>query len=214
MRKVEAGNPKKDTVLFPIFLKLAGKKCVIVGGGAIGQGKAVGLLHSGARVIVIAPRVRPTIREFAATGTLTWKKGTFHPSDLRGAFLAVAATDSAVQNREISRHCQRLGVLCNAVDDPEHCDFFYPAVVRRGALQIAISTDGRSPALAKRLRAELEQQFGPEYAAWVEEVGEQRRKIMSKKLSAARRTKLLERIVDRKAFAEFMVRVSRPGRQR
>lgn len=192
--------------LFPIFLKLQGKKCVIVGGGVIGEGKTMGLLPSGARVVVIAPQVRPALQKLAAAGTITWRKGTFRAADLRGAFLVVAATDSIEQNRLISRHCQRLGVLCNAVDDPGHCDFFYPAVVRRGALQIAISTDGRSPALAKRLRAELERQFGPEYAAWLDEVGEQRRKILSQNMPAARRAKLLEKLAGRAAFAEFMAR--------
>jgi precorrin-2 dehydrogenase/sirohydrochlorin ferrochelatase len=202
----------KPTSLFPIFLKLRGKKCVIVGGGVIGEGKVRGLLSSGARVIVVAPQVRPVLQKLAAAGTVTWRKGTFRPADLRGAFLVVAATDSIAQNRVISRHCWRLGVLCNAVDDPRHCDFFYPAVVRRGALQIAISTDGRSPALAKRLRAELERQFGPEYAAWLEEVGEQRRAILSQKMPAARQAKLLEKIASRAAFAEFMGRTA--GRAR
>ena len=189
--------------LFPIFLKLQGKKCVIVGGGVIGEGKARGLLRSGARVVVVAPQVRPALQKLAAAGAVTWRKGAFRPADLREAFLVVAATDSIEQNRVISRHCRRLGVLCNAVDDPGHCDFFYPAVVRRGALQIAISTDGRSPALAKRLRAELERQFGPEYAEWLEEVGERRRKILSQNMPAARRSKLLEKIADRAAFADF-----------
>lgn len=207
-------KPGRDEApsLFPIFLKLQGKKCVIVGGGLIGEGKVMGLVRSGARVVVVAPHVRPALQKLAAAGTLTWRKGNFRPSDLRGAFLVVAATDSIAQNRVISRHCQRLGVLCNAVDDPGHCDFFYPAVVRRGALQIAISTDGRSPALAKRLRAELERQFGPEYAAWLEEVGEQRREILSQNLPAARRAKLLEKIAGRAAFSEFMARAT--GRSR
>jgi precorrin-2 dehydrogenase/sirohydrochlorin ferrochelatase len=187
---------------------------VIVGGGVIGEGKTMGLLLSGARVLMVAPRVRPALQKLAAAGTIIWRKGSFQPADLQGAFLAVAATDSIEQNRVISRHCRRLGVLCNAVDDPEHCDFFYPAVVRRGPLQIAISTNGRSPALAKRLRVQLEKQFSQEYALWLEEVGEQRRKILSRKISPSRKAILLEKIVDHEAFDEFMDRISRTARRR
>ena len=95
-------------------------------------------------------------------------------------------------------------MLCNVVDDPQHCDFFYPSVVRRGPLQIAISTEGRSPSLARRLRTELERQFGPEYGAWVEHVGKMRNRILSQNLTAEERQKLMKSISSREAFEQFI----------
>ena len=106
----------------------------------------------------------------------------FSESDLDGKFLAVAATASEGLNQLIYREAQRRGVLCNVVDVPEYCDFFYPAVVRRGDLQIAISTAGQSPSLAQKIRQQLERQFGEGYAGWVEQLGETRRLILASDL--------------------------------
>ena len=103
-------------------------------------------------------------------------------------------------NQTVFREARRRGVLCNAVDDPEHCDFYYPAVVRRGALQLAISTGGLSPALAQRLRRELEEQFGPEYAEWVEQLGRSRQQILARDLKPEDRRKLLHELASREAF--------------
>jgi precorrin-2 dehydrogenase / sirohydrochlorin ferrochelatase len=116
----------------------------------------------------------------------------------------IAATNSNATNEAVYRACVKRGVLCNVVDDPKHCDFFYPAVVRRGPLQIAISTDGRSPALARRLRIELERQFGSEYGAWVERVGAMRRKLRRRNLPAAERRRLLDQIASRESFEQFL----------
>jgi precorrin-2 dehydrogenase/sirohydrochlorin ferrochelatase len=158
---------RADVSLFPILLKLKAKKCVVVGAGKIAAAKAAGLLTNGARVLVIGPRANDWIRSQARAGKLTWHRRRFVAADVEHAFLAVAATNSTATNEAVFQACAKRGVLCNVVDDPERCDFFYPALVRRGPLLIAISTSGRSPALARRLRIDLEKQFGAEYGAWV-----------------------------------------------
>lgn len=195
---------RADVSLFPILLKLKAKKCVVVGAGKIAAGKAAGLLTSGARVVVIGPRAAEWIRSQARAGKVIWHRRRFTVADVEHAFLVIAATNSNATNEAVFRACAERGVLCNVVDDPEHCDFFYPAVVRRGPLQIAISTDGRSPALARRLRIELERQFGAEYGAWVEQVGQRRQKLRRRNLPAAERRKLLDQIASRDSFEQFL----------
>lgn len=192
--------------LFPMFVKLSGRKCVVAGAGPIAAGKAAGLLDAGARVLVVAPEAGESIRGQAREGKLTWVQREFAPSDLEDAFLAIAATGSVLTNQAVFRACAGRGVLCNVVDNPGHCDFLYPAVVRRGPLQIAVSTAGHSPALARRLRAELEQQFGPEYEAWLQHVAKQRRELLRRHPPGQERRNLLEQIASREAFEEFIAR--------
>ena len=177
--------------LFPIFLRLEGRKCLVVGAGRIAATKASGLLRAGARVVVVGRRAVGWIRSRAKAGELIWHPRSFARKDLRECFIVVAATDSMLTNHEVFRACRAQQVLCNVVDDPEYCDFFYPAVVRRGSLQIAISTSGQSPALAARIRRELEKQFGKEWADYVEELGERRREILEIALPPKKRRKLL-----------------------
>ena len=164
--------------LFPVFLKLAGRPCLVVGAGRVGEPKIEGLVVAGAAVKVVAPEATGAVAQWARAGKITWQARRFEPSDLHGVFLVVVATSSRELNDSVYREAQRRGVLCNVVDDPPRCDFYYPAVVSRGELQIAISTNGQSPALAQCLRRELEQQFGPEYEAWVEALGRERRRIL------------------------------------
>ena len=189
---------------FPIFALLVSRRCVIVGGGRVGTSKAVDCVAAGGRVIVIAPRASSRIRQLAKAGRLVWHPRTFRARDVNRAFLVVAATDLPRVNQSVFASARASGALCNVVDDPEHCDFFYPAVVHRGPLQIAISTSGRSPALAHRLRVQLERQFGPEYAQWVEHVGALRRKLLARKLPPDRKRELLEELVAPEAFTEWV----------
>jgi precorrin-2 dehydrogenase / sirohydrochlorin ferrochelatase len=179
--------------LFPMFLKLEGRPCLVVGAGAVAESKIESLLAAGAAVRVIAPRANEGIRGWALAGRITLEEREFLPRDLEGAFLVIAATSSPSVNELAFREARARNVLCNAVDDPVHCDFYYPAVVRRGKLQVAISTEGESPALAQRLRRELELQFGPEYESWVEKLGAARRRLFAADMDAEqRRTKLHE----------------------
>ncbi|MGB6430371.1 MAG: bifunctional precorrin-2 dehydrogenase/sirohydrochlorin ferrochelatase, partial [Candidatus Acidiferrales bacterium] len=170
--------------MFPLFLKLAGRQCVVVGAGAIAESKIESLLRAGARVKVVAPEATDRVRRWARARQIAWRARAYRPGDLAGAFLVIAATSSAKLHGAIFRQARRGGILCNAVDDPPNCDFYYPAVVRRGSLQIAISTGGESPSLAARLRAELERQFGPEYGAWVKSLGRTRARILRRVLDA------------------------------
>ena len=180
--------------LFPMFLKLQDRQCLVVGAGAIGEGKTQSLIEAGALVSVVAPRATERLQELAATGAITWLKRKFKPSDLEGKFLVIAATSSPSVNELVFRESRRRHVLCNAVDDPPHCDFFYGAVVRRGDLQIAISTNGKSPALAQRLRQLLEQQFSPGFAEKVDELGAAREKLFRSQMEPSRRRRLLHRM--------------------
>lgn len=180
--------------MFPMFVKLAGRRTLVVGAGAVGEGKIGSLLDTGARVRVVALQATEQVRRWAAAGAISLRQRAFRGGDLRNTFLAVAATSSPPVNQRIYEEAQRRGVLCNVVDVPELCDFFYPAVVRRGDLQIAISTSGQSPSLARRIRRQLEQQFGPGYAAWVARLGEARREVLGSGLPAERKRQLLRRL--------------------
>jgi len=188
--------------LFPLFLKLANRRCLVVGAGQIGRGKIAGLLAAGAKVRVVAPEAEAQVARWARAGRLRWARRRFRASDLTGCFCVVAATPSGPLHRTIHRLARRRGVLCNVVDVPELCDFYYPAVVRRGALQIAISTAGRSPALAQRLRKRLEREFGPEYAAWVAALGRSRRQAGSE--DAKERQASRHALASEKAFRAFL----------
>jgi len=196
------------------MLRLEGRACVVVGAGRIAATKAAGLLRHGAEVVVVAPNAVRWIREKARAGELVWRRRPFSARDLRGAFLVVAATDSAASNRAVFHACQARGALCNVVDDPEHCDFFYPAVVRRGPLQIAISTNGNSPALAARLRKELERQFGLEWGAFVEHVGKLRQLLLSANMPLKKKREQIMGLAGQKAFLSFRRKLARATRPR
>jgi precorrin-2 dehydrogenase/sirohydrochlorin ferrochelatase len=188
------------TNLFPMFLKLEGRQCLVVGSGRVGEPKIEGLLETGARIRVVSLDASPAVREWARTGKLELELRSFSDDDLNGAFLAVVATNSRTLNERIYREAQRRGVLCNVVDVPDLCDFYYPAVVNRGDLQIAVSTAGKSPSLAQKIRQQLEKQFGLGYAAWVAELGETRRLILASDLDKERKLDLLHSLASREAL--------------
>jgi precorrin-2 dehydrogenase len=187
-----------------MFLKLSNRPCLVVGAGQVGESKIEGLLAAGAAVKVVAPEATETVMQWARAGKINWHPRLFEPADLDGRFLVVVATPLRELNDSIYHEAQRRGVLCNVVDDPPRCDFYYPAVVNRGELQIAISTNGQSPALAQRLRRELEQQFGPEYEAWVEALGRQRQRLFALPLPAEERRQLLHSLVTPEKFEEYV----------
>lgn len=199
--------------LFPMFMKLEGRSCLVVGAGAVGEPKISSLITAGASVRVVALQATAAVAEWAQCGAITWEARAFNSSDLDNIFLVIAATNSSDMNAAIFHQARQRNILCNVVDDPEHCDFYYPAVVRRGDLQLAISTNGQSPALAQRIRRELEMQFGPEYGAWLEELGRARQQLFASKIDPEQRRRLLHELASREAFkkaeaAEFNIDAS------
>lgn len=180
--------------LYPIFLKLEGRRVLVVGGGRAGESKIRGLLRTGARVRLVAPRATPRIRQWALAGRIDWARREFAASDLRGASLAVVAAGTARLQDRIARLARRQGVLMNVVDVPKHCDFYAPAVLRRGPLAIAISTSGCSPAFARRLRLRLGRRLPPEIGTALRRLERQRRQLLSQPISSDERKRQLIRL--------------------
>jgi precorrin-2 dehydrogenase/sirohydrochlorin ferrochelatase len=198
--------------LFPMFFKLEGRRCVVVGAGAIATQKLAGLLEAGADVSVVAPAANVAVQELARSGRVAWTQAEFEPAHLDGAFLAIAATGIPEVNERVFQAARERGVLCNSVDEPERCDFFFPAVVRRGDLQIAISTAGKSPALAQRIRIELEEQFDSSYGRWLEWLGAVRQVLFRRDIEPEARKQILHRIAGRAVFERFKSSGAQAGR--
>jgi precorrin-2 dehydrogenase / sirohydrochlorin ferrochelatase len=186
--------------LFPMFLKLVGKRCLVVGAGKVGEPKIGGLIDTGASIHVIALEASEAVHGWARDDKIALELRAFVPEDLDGMALAVVATSSRAVNEAIYQEAQPRGVLCNVVDVPEYCDFYYPAVVRRGDLQIAVSTSGQSPSLAQKIRQQLERQFGPGYARWVAELGATRKLVLGSGLDPQRKRELLQSLASREAL--------------
>jgi precorrin-2 dehydrogenase / sirohydrochlorin ferrochelatase len=183
--------------LFPIFLKLAGRPCVVVGAGTIAESKIESLLAAEARVTVIAPEALPRVATWAEAGEIVWHRREYKAGDVAGSFLAVAGTATAAVNRAVFAEATAAGVLCNAVDDPPFCDFYFPSIVKRGELQIAISTAGESPALAQRLRKEINEQLPLDLGEWVMELGRLRREVIAVEELGEPRRMLLHELAQR-----------------
>jgi precorrin-2 dehydrogenase/sirohydrochlorin ferrochelatase len=160
--------------LYPIFLKLEGHKVLIVGGGSVAEQKIEAVLRSATDVTVIAPQVTDRIRSWAGEGRVKHLAAEYRAGMAQGYFLVIAGTDSERVNRAVYEEARQYGALANAVDDPDYCNFYAPAVVSRGDFQIAISTGGASPALAQHVRQELEHKYGPEYGPWTAWLGRTR----------------------------------------
>jgi len=163
--------------LFPIFLKIAARSCTVIGAGNLAEAKIDSLLAAHAKITVIAPEARPRVVEMAAAGEIEWLRREYVAGDLTTQFLVVAATDKPIVNRAVFKEATEKDILCNAVDDPPFCDFYFPSVVRRGDLQIAISTAGASPALAQRLRKEINAQLSLDLGDWLTDLGNLRREV-------------------------------------
>ena len=190
--------------LFPAFLKLANRRVLVVGGGAIATQKIPGLLEAGARVHVVSPKLSPALAELVRTRRIDWSPKPFEASDLAGAFLVIAATSLRDLNASVFAEADRRGILCNAVDDIDHCHFYYGSIVQRGDLQIAISTNGKSPALAQRLRKELEEQFGPEYESWLEWLSAAREALRAQSSDPETTKRWLHTLASQPMFERFL----------
>ena len=181
---------------YPIFLDLQGKRCLVVGGGEVATRKVQGLFEAGAEVIVVSLTLTETLSMLAEWGAIQHAARAFQAGDVDGCALVIGATDQPAVNAAVCEAARRQGIWVNIVDTPDACDFIAPAVVRRGALQIAISTGGKSPTLAKQIRIQLEQLYGPEYAELLTWLGEQRERIRRLPVDAATRKAFNEQLVD------------------
>jgi len=153
--------------VYPVGLKIEGRRCLVIGGGKVAERKVLALLDCGADIVVISPDVTQRIEEITGRGEIGLLKRQFQAEDLEGAFLAIAATDDVLVNEKVASEGKVKGVLVNVVDVPDLCDFYVPATVTRGDLQISVSTDGGCPALARKLRIQLENEFGEEYGEFL-----------------------------------------------
>jgi precorrin-2 dehydrogenase/sirohydrochlorin ferrochelatase len=176
----------------PIFLDVTGRQCVVVGGGEVAARKVESILEAGAHVTVVSPSLSPPMEAIVASGLVTHLARNYERGDIRGCVLVYAATDDPKLHRELAAEARALGIPVNVVDVPELCTFIAPAVVKRGALQIAISTGGASPALAARLRRNLEDQFGDEYARTLEVLLAARRRLHACEIDPAVRMRRLK----------------------
>ncbi len=200
--------------LFPMFVKLKGRLVAVIGGGKVAEEKISGLLSAGARLRLVSPSITPQIAEWVRFGKIEWLSRVYEPADLQGAFLEIAATSAPGVNGTVFREAEGRGILCNAVDDIKNCHFYYGSVVQRGDLQIAISTNGKSPALAQRLCKELEAQFAPEYEAWIQWLGAARDALRASGANAEATKRLLHELAGPHMFEEFLRQAKRYARRR
>jgi len=159
------------TTYYPVYVQLHEQPCVVIGGGKIAEGKVEGLLAADARVIVISPNLTPRLHNLAKQGKIEYISRTYQPGDLTGAFLVISATDQTEINQQVWEEASTNHQLINVVDDTPHCNFIAPAILRKGDLTIAISTAGKAPALAVRLKEQFQKEIGPEYERFLELAG-------------------------------------------
>lgn len=183
---------------FPIFLDLSGKKCLVTGEGYEVPSKVQALVDASADVLYVNPQADPAIEALAATGLIRWEKRPFTPADLPGLFLLISDLED---NSEIFRLAEEQRILCNCVDDPEHCRFSFGSIHRRGELTIAISTNGWAPAVAVRLKEKFQREIGPEYTDFLDLLKRTRPEITNSFADFATRRELWYRIVDSDVLA-------------
>ena len=187
--------------LYPIFLDLQGRTGVVVGGGKIATRKAGALQAAGAEVQVVSPKLDAAMDTLAG---VTCHRQVYHPSVLEGACIVIACTDDPSVNNRVYEDCRAKGIWCNVVDDPLRCDFHVPAVVRRGRLQIAVSTGAASPSLAGTIRRRLAEQFGPEFEAWLEALWQARQEALHRIGDPTRRRAMLQALGSDESLERFM----------
>lgn len=180
---------------YPVNVDLTGRRCVIVGGGEVAERKAQRLMECGARVTIVSPALTPDLEQSRQEGKLQHVTAVYDRKVLKGAFLVIGATDQADINARVSRDAQALDILVNIVDDPDRCNFILPSLVQRGDLSIAVSTGGKSPALARQIREDLMRQYGAEYETLLDIMGSLRKKILARGRASSANKPLFEALV-------------------
>ena len=189
---------------YPIFLELGNRRVVLVGGGTVATRKAESLLKAGARLVVVAERVDEALRGLCIAHKAELIEGRYSKAHLTGATLVIAATDNEKLNNQIYKDCQELEILCNVVDSPQLCDFYVPAVLRRGDLQIAVGTEGNCPAYAGHIRKKLEKIFTEKHGEFLAELEAVRSRIIEKLKDPIERKSLLGKLADDESFEYFV----------
>ncbi len=182
---------------YPVNLDIQNRKCLVVGGGSVGTRKVMTLVECGAVVTVVSSDVAEELLELAEKKMIELKKRPYESSDIDGMFLVIGATDNEELNRQINKDAEHQNKLCNIADRPEACNFVLPSIVNRGNLVIAISTSGKSPAFAKKMRQDLEKEFGEEYDEFLQLMGAIRKKALSEKHEPEAHKHLFEQLINR-----------------
>lgn len=195
---------------YPVNLNLVGRRCLVVGGGVVAERKASALLESGALVTLISPELTPNLAIWVSQGRLSHWQKTYENGDAKGYMLVMCATDSPAVNEQAAKEAKQSGAWVNVADTPALCDFTLPARLQRGGLSIAISTGGQSPALARELRNELSEKYGPEYADYLEIAGRLRREWQDNCVSSDERCQRWTAI---KGFDPEVLELLRQGRK-
>lgn len=182
---------------YPVNLDIQNRKCLVVGGGSVGTRKVMTLLECGAVVTVVSSDVAEELLELAEKKMIELKRRPYESSDIDGMFLVIGATDNEELNRQINKDAEHQNKLCNIADRPEACNFILPSIVNRGNLVIAISTSGKSPAFAKKMRQDLEKEFGEEYDEFLQLMGAIRKKALSEKHEPEAHKHLFEQLINR-----------------
>ena len=182
---------------YPVSLDIQNRKCLVVGGGPVGTRKVMTLLECGAVVTVVSSDVAEELLELAEKKMIKLKRRPYESSDIDGMFLVIGATDNEELNRQINKDAEHQNKLCNIADRPEACNFILPSIVNRGNLVIAISTSGKSPAFARKMRQDLEKEFGEEYDEFLELMGAIRKKALSEKHEPEAHKQLFEQLINR-----------------
>jgi siroheme synthase-like protein len=188
------------SVYFPVLLDLEGKRCVVVGGGWGTVERVRSLLDAGAEVTLISPTAFQEVEQLASDGRIQWHAREYQPGDLDAAFLAIACPSDRARNAEIWAEAEARGIPVNAVDDPPHCSFIFPAIHRQGDLVVAVSSGGKSPALASRLRDRIARELGPGYGQFLHLLGQLRPEVTERFPGFERRREIWYSLVDSRAL--------------
>lgn len=181
---------------YPVFLRVEERACLVVGGGPVAERKVESLLAAGAQVTVVTPALTPSLAALVAAGTVTHRPRPYRPGDLQGFLLAFAATGDPEADAEIAREAEHEGVLLNVVDTPPLCSFISPSILVRGDLLVAVSTGGASPALAGRMRRDIDARLGPEYDRALDLLARLRHRLQDASLASAERQRILTGLVN------------------
>ncbi|NPV92235.1 MAG: bifunctional precorrin-2 dehydrogenase/sirohydrochlorin ferrochelatase [Firmicutes bacterium] len=186
--------------LYPISMNIAGKTCLVIGGGAVAERKVRSLLECGGRVVVVSPGATGGLESLAKNGDIELLEKVYQEFSLEGLsptpVLIFTATNDRETNLRVFQDAERLGIAVNTVDDPELCTFYVPSVLRRGPLSVAVSTEGKSPLMARMLREQFEEVIGPEYEEYLNLLGECRERVLQSKLDESKRRMVFKRLIE------------------